>query len=259
MNFGGPFRWTEVSLQPETTTGGPFPAIAEAGKPFYLRYHRGLSDLGTTGEISKIRAHYRVDGGAVKTKLIADGTHDLHTAQLQRIPAKLTVPNSASGEVEYWFEIETKDGRRLYDSDFGANYRVPIAPRGGATLRFDDLWGEAVSGPIRAGETMRIAYDVDRLKQFLRGTFHHGAPTWSVQAFISFDGKAPSELPLLAIQRGEMGQHLDVVPYEAAVKVPEDAHSVRLWFRGSSYGGSVFGGPAWDSDHGANYTYPVER
>jgi hypothetical protein len=233
------------------------PETAEAGKPFAVTYYRNLSDVGGQGELAKIQLKYRIDGGPVKTKSIAVGQRDLHTGQLIRLPAKIDLPANAKGEIEYWFELESKTGHKYYDSDFGKNYHANIIPAGGSVVKFDDLWGDAVSGPIKAGGTLRIAYDVDRLKQFLYGTWHHGAPTWNISAFVSFDGRGAVEIPLTVPKRGQFGVSQDMIPVEAAVEVPADAKQVSLWFRGSSYGGSRFGGPAWDSNYGVNYNYPV--
>lgn len=252
-------RYPSIDLTPTSSWGAPaFPELAEAGKPFVVDYQRGLSDLGQQGELKKVTLHYRIDGGPVKKKVIADGQRDLQTGQLIRIPAKLAIPATAKGEVEYWFSLESKSGGKFYDSDYGKNFHANIVPAGGVMVKLDDLWGDAVSGPIKAGGTLRIAYDVDRLKQFLQGTWHHGAPTWNIMAYVSFDGQPPLELPVTIPNRGDHGMYVDMVPVELAVEVPSSARQVSLWFRGSSYGGSVFGGNAWDSRHGANYNYPVE-
>jgi hypothetical protein len=258
VNFGQWGRWAEVRVGPNANTGGPgVPDLAEAGKPFVVSYGRSPADLGKPGELASVKLHYRIDGGKVKTKTIVDGSRDLQSGQLNRIPARIAVPAGARKEIEYWFELKTTSGETLWDSDFGKNYRANVVPAGGVVARFDDLWGEAISGPIKAGETLRIAYDADRLRQFMYGLWHHGVPTHSIFAYVSFDGGKPMELPLLVPNRGQQGQHLDLIPLEAAVEVPKGAKSVTLWFRGSSYGGSIHGGPAWDSDFGRNYRYPV--
>lgn len=256
--FASYTHWNTLEVSASAGTGGPqIPAIAEAGKPFTVSYHKSLADLGLGGDLKTVTLHYKVDGGPVRKKVIADGQRDLQSGQLVRLPAKIDLPATARGEVEYWFVLESKDGQQTYDSDFGKNYRADIVPAGGAVVKFDDLWGDAVSGPIKAGETLRIAYDVDRVKQFLWGVNHHGVPTWSVSAFVSFDGKPATELPIAVPQRGQFGSTSDMIPVEVAIEVPADAKKVDLWFRGSSYGGSQFGGPAWDSNFGSNYSFPV--
>jgi hypothetical protein len=256
--FAGYGRWNEVAIDDATSSAGPqLPAQAEAGKPFRVSYVRELGDIGQPGTLEKVTLRYQVDGGPIQSKSIADGQRDLSTGQLVRMPAKIDVPPTAKGELTYWFELQTKDGRTVYDSDFGQNYRAEIVPAGGPTVKFDDLWGDAVSGPIHAGGTLRIAYDVDRLKQFMYGWYYRGFPSFSVNAFVSFDGKPAAELPLVTISRGAMGAASGFVPLEAAIEVPSDAKSVSIWFRGSSYGGSVYGGNVYDSKFGANYTYPV--
>lgn len=258
-NFSTWSRWNSVDVGQNAGAGWPqLLGMAEAGKPYVVTYSKELADLGQQGELKKITLHYRIDGGPVKKKAIADGSRDLQSGALLRIPAKVDIPATARGEIEYWFVLETKNGQKHYDSDYGKNFHADIAPAGGAVVKFDDLWGEAINGPIKAGETLRIGYDVDRLKQFMYGTWHHGFPTWSIVAFVSFDGKPATELPIVVPQRGPNGGGVsDMIPVEAAIEVPKDAKNVSIWFRGSSYGGSVFGGNCWDSNFGKNYTYDV--
>lgn len=120
-------------------------------------------------------------------------------------------------------------------------------------MKFDDLWGESLSAPIRAGSTLRLAYDVDRIKPFLQGTSHHGAATWGAKAFVSFDGKAPQEIPLTAVRTGQFGFHEAIEPVEGLVEVPHDAKSVTLYVHGRAYAGG-----AYDSDFGKNDAFPIE-
>ncbi len=249
-------RWPTIQLGENTVGGIEVPNQAEAGKPFTIRYGRGPGDLGQQGALKDVVLHYRIDGGPEQKRslaLVTDPSGFTHREYLQ-----LDLPATAKGELEYWFEQKLEDGRTLWDSDFGRNYRTDILPAGGATLRFDDLWGQAVQGPLRAGGTLRLGYDTDRLKQFLRGTQHHGAETWNVTAFVSFDGRPPVSVPLTIPTRGQFGQTTGMQTLEAAIAIPGDAKQAQVWFRGSAYGGSVFGGNAWDSNFGKNYVYPVE-
>lgn len=170
-----------------------------------------------------------------------------------RSPYRIDVPAGATGEIEYWFKLTTEEGHEHDDSNFGHNLHTNIVPAGGTTVKFDDLWGESTSGPIREGSTLRLTYDVDRIKPFLKGTSHHEAATWSAAAFVSFDGKPPQEVPLTAVRTGDYGFHKEIEPVEGLVEVPHDAKSVTVYIHGRAYGGT-----AYDSDFGKNYTFPVE-
>lgn len=252
-------RWNSVDLGGSVGTGGPGqPAVAEAGKPWVVNYSRGASDLGEQGELKRVEMQWKLNNGDVQTAVVMDGTRDMRTGAQNRFPIKVNLPEDTRGQIQYWFKLETTDGRTLWDSDFGRNHRVDVLGKGGSVVRFDDLWGESVSGPLKAGGTLRLAYDTDRLKQFLRGTRHHGYETWNVTAFVSFDGRPPQELPITTVRRGQYGESNETVTHEAALPIPADARNVSVWFRGSAYGGSVFGGNAWDSNESANYSWPIE-
>jgi hypothetical protein len=204
--------------------------------------------------------HWRVAGGPVQSRVLVDGSRDRQTGELVRLPGRIDLGADARGEIEMWFEQETTDGRTLWDSAFGQNYRARIVPTAGTTIRFDENWDEAQSAPVRAGDAVRFAYDVDRMLGRLAGTQHHGAPTWSVSAFVSFDGGPAQELPLVVPRHGPQGGTLELLPFEGCTVVPEGAHQMSVWFRGTSYAGARdnIGGPAWDSDFGRNYSFPVE-
>ena len=238
------------------------PALAEAGKPFEVGYFRSAADLGHAGDLDQIRLHYRIDGGDIQTETLADGSRDLRNGELLRSRASIDVPATARGEIEYWFELCTKDGETLWDSEGGKNYRVDVVPEGGATVKFDDLWGEAISGPVKAGEALRIAYDADRIRQFLQGMHHHGLATYNIDAFVAFDGKPATPLPIAIVERGTHGESMDMKFFEPAVEVPKDAKQVSIWFKGGAYGGALVNGQwsdaAWDSDYGRNYVFDVE-
>lgn len=257
-------RWNELTLSPTSGAAGPqLPSFVEAGKPFTVNYNRSPQDIGQQGTVASVDMFYRVGGSnEVKTAKIADGSRDMRSGQLLYMPAKLDIPAQAKGDLEYWFRMKTTDGRELWDSDFGKNFHATIVPQGGSTIKFDENWDEKSSGPVYAGETLRLAYDSDRLKQFLRGTSHHGGATWHVSAFVSFNDRPAVELPITVPERGAQGgMTVDMNTHEVAIAVPDDATKVSVWFRGSSYGGSVhnLGGPAWDSDMGRNYTFAVQQ
>lgn len=262
VTFSHWHRWADIEVAPNIAVGGPqLPFIAEAGKPFRVRYARNPADIGQSGTPARITLKWRMEDGPVHTAMIADGTRDMRSGELLRRDVILDIPTDARGTLATWFEVETTDGALLFDSDYGRNYRAQIVPVGGAALRFDDWWGEQLHGELVAGGALRLPYDTDRLRQFLYGTTHRGFETWNVTAFVQFmtanGAQTPIELPLTVAERGPQGSTIGTATYEPAIPIPDDATEVSVWFRGSSYGGSVFGGNAWDSNEGLNYTRPI--
>lgn len=250
-SFASHFEWSGVEYGPQTGNNGiTLPNIAEAGKPLFIDYGRSLENIGLQGTLKKVEMFYRIDGGPVQSATLAEG--ESARAPGLRSAHRIDVPAGAKGEVEYWFKLTGEDGKTHWDSKFGQNYRTNIVPQGGSIVRFDDLWGESLSQPLVAGSTLRLAYDVDRIKPFLRGTSHHGAATWGVVAYVSFDGKPAQEIPLTAVKRGQYGVHEAIEPVEAAVEIPTDAKNVSIWIKGHGYANSVF-----DSDFGKNYSFPI--
>ncbi len=254
--YGDTFGWTRagvVTIDEQTGLHGPFAAFAEAGKPFVVRYLRDPEMLGFPRDVARIELRYRVDGGPVRKALVCDGTRSLHDGSLTFFPARIAVPPDAKGDLEYWFKIEGRDGRVYWDSDYGRNFRANIVPQGGAVLRFDEDWNEAVGGALVAGGTLRLAYDVDRIRPLLDRTHHHGVPTWSVLAHLRFDDGPVIDVPLTAPRHGDYGATTDIQPIEGVVEIPVTARRVTVWFSADAYGAPT----AWDSDFARNYRFAI--
>jgi len=114
------------------------------------------------------------------------------------------------------------------------------------TLTFDAGWNEVADGPLVAGDTVRIDYDLDRLTA-CRGT-DMGSEVWGVTGFAQFDGGQPTSFALSRIAGGE------VVPVVAELELPAGAHHVALWFQNANKWGCV----AYDSNDSANYGFDLE-
>ena len=113
-------------------------------------------------------------------------------------------------------------------------------------LTFSANLSEHADGPIVAGATVKLSYDLDRISDCRGST--NGSDVWGTTAFASFDGGAPKQLAVSRLQAGH------VVPVEAELAIPSTAHSVALWFSTSNRWGCV----AYDSNDGANYAYDIE-
>lgn len=208
--------------------------VAEAGKPLTLVTH---PDMFATA--AKVDVVYRFPGEREEHRLpILDGTRDMRTGAPVCLPATFDVPADASGTLRIAFEVTGQDGHKR--TQWNPHYDAIVMPKGGATVVFDDDWGETVHGQVQAGEKLQLAYDADRLKEVL-GTGGDVRMT----ACVSFDGEPPVELPL----------NLDREPgttFLPALQVPYDAQNVRVWFRGEGDGKVDY-----DSDFGKNYAFAV--
>ncbi|HYX39104.1 MAG TPA: DUF6209 family protein [Oligoflexus sp.] len=120
-----------------------------------------------------------------------------------------------------------------------------IAP---TTLRFLPNAVASADGVVLSGETLILDYDPIRLSQ-CRGKNSRGVEEWTIQAFLSIDGKAPVALDMIEGQG-------TLFPSAAArqVTIP-DGQRLDIWFKASDVTGCV----QWDSNHSQNYTFPIYR
>jgi uncharacterized protein YraI len=112
-------------------------------------------------------------------------------------------------------------------------------------LTFSEDFSEMADGPLVAGATVKLSYDLDRITDCRGET--NGSEVWGTTAFAAFDGGAPKELALSRLQSGR------VVPVEAMLAIPSTATSVELWFTNTNRWGCV----AYDSNDSANYGFEI--
>lgn len=142
--------------------------------------------------------------------------------------------------------LETENGYASFDAG-ACEPTVGVA-------NFRDDFSEDLGGLLRQGGWLQIRYDLDRLTQ-CRGT-HNGHPAWDVLALGRFlPGGQPVEGSVRTLLSPNGRPTNDAVDRPLAVRVPDDAESVELWFRNGTGAGSSC--VAWDSDDGRNYHFPV--
>lgn len=204
----------------------------------------------------------------------------------------LYVPDEAE-MLTYWFRLTTKEtGVTLYDSQQGANYKIPVLPNHKPDALVSDqertdrvpllcfyrawnqshsTWLTGYAKPLQAGSLFYIAYDVNRLKDHLNGTWHDNVPSWDVFAYAQFLNdhneiigqklKMPITYDRSRIHDDGSRSALEHGTVMLPVYIPMTARKVQLWFSGNSYGGShqpgSFGGTAWDSNFSQNWNFPV--
>lgn len=115
------------------------------------------------------------------------------------------------------------------------------------TITFDEDFSESADGPIVAGSSIVVDYDLDRLTACRGST--NGSEVWSITGWAKFGSAAPKQFALTRLQGGV------VVPMRAEVEVPSSAMSVELWFTTNNR----WGCNEYDSNNGANYAFDVEQ
>jgi uncharacterized protein YraI len=112
-------------------------------------------------------------------------------------------------------------------------------------LTFSEDFSESADGPLVAGSTIKIHYDLDRITDCRGST--GGSEVWGTTAFVKI-GSTTKELALSRLQGGR------VVPVEAELALPSTATSIELWFTNTNRWGCV----AYDSNDSANYRFEVD-
>ena len=249
----GLYHTVEAVAGSITYTWSSLPSI-EAGKQFAIRYKRTSLTPPESGNLEKVELFYKIDGGAVQSRLVGDGFRNPSTGELILSPAIIDVPRDARNVFEFWFQLTTSDGKIVWDKSKADPYFVSIIPESNFILKFDANWNTAANETLQAGQSFRIAYDVSRLKSRLTYLYRNDVPVWNVAALVSFDNAAPIEVSLTAVSHDAHGVASDVSMLMPAVKIPQNAKSVSLWFVGRDYVSKVY-----DSNYGKNYTFTIQN
>lgn len=118
------------------------------------------------------------------------------------------------------------------------------ADGGAARLVFSEDFSETADGRLVAGDTIAIAYDLDRITDCRGST--GGSEVWGTTAHVKI-GATVKEYALSRLANGR------VVPVTPELQLPSTATSIELWFSTSNRWGCI----AYDSNEGANYHFDV--
>ena len=189
-----------------------------------------------------IVAYWSTDGGAVAsapvTRLDADG---------QRVATDVTFTVPPGHDLALWFHASDESGCSQWDSDYGRNYHVALAP-GAPTVHFRwPGWSHDVDGTLAAGADVIIDYDIRRLPTCRQD--YNGYQTWDVTVGYRFDGGAAASASLTATPSDS-----ERVQAPARIAAPAGARTMELWFENHDRTGCQ----TWDSDFGANYTFDLQ-
>lgn len=108
-----------------------------------------------------------------------------------------------------------------------------------ATVRFLSDWSHEPSGVIRAGEPLRIEYDIARLA--CCRAERYGQKAWSLLAHVRFHPAGREE------------QAADISSGACEIEVPANTSRIEIWFHNSDHTGCS----AWDSCYGQNFWLDV--
>ncbi len=114
-----------------------------------------------------------------------------------------------------------------------------------AQLTFGEDWSEKLTGAMRGGGTVRIAYDLDRIRDCRGET--NDSQVWGAGGYASFDGGEPVAFELSRLSNGA------VVPVIPELEIPSSATTIELWFAVSNKWGCI----AYDSNMNANYQFDI--
>lgn len=97
-----------------------------AGTPLIVTYFTDAAALNRPDlELQQVTMHWRVGGEDQPNVLVAKRAG--RVGVLERLPTTLLVPAGATGELEYWFELQSVSGETLWDSNYGDNFRLSLA------------------------------------------------------------------------------------------------------------------------------------
>jgi hypothetical protein len=104
----------------------PWTGPLDARLPLFVTWLMDAPGLARPDvQLSAVTLHARVGGVDLPTVLMSDD--ERHQGELVRLPTRLELPADASGELEYWFEVLTTSGETLWHSNYGRNFRLPLA------------------------------------------------------------------------------------------------------------------------------------
>lgn len=104
----------------------PWTGPLDARLPLFVTWLMDAPGLARPDvQLQSVTLHARVGGVDLPTVLMSDD--ERHQGELVRLPTRLELPADAAGELEYWFEVVTTSGETLWHSNFGRNFRLPLA------------------------------------------------------------------------------------------------------------------------------------
>lgn len=213
--------------------------------PIRLSQCRGKNSSGV--EDWTVQAFLAIDGEA---PLALDLIQGRGTQFPYATPASVLIPDGK--RLEVWFKASDVNGCVQWDSNQSQNYaymihRLEEIP----SLVFTGRWNVLQNGTLKAGQPVRLHYDLDRATTCRTGGYH-GSASWEVSPKLFVDGKAvPAQTITFPIEWSRRGQQ------DVLVTLPQ-GKELTLWFENSGY--EYYAGRscmAYDSDFGKNFHFTL--
>jgi len=213
--------------------------------PIRLSQCRGKNSAGV--EEWTVQAFLSIDGEAPLALDLIEGRGTLFP---YAVPLDVIIPDGK--RLDIWFKASDVTGCVQWDSQNNLNYshkiyRLDELP----VISFHGNWQITQEGVLKAGQPVRLHYDLDRATQCRTGGYH-GSASWDVTAQIRVDGAAvPAQKMTFTKSWSERGQQ-DVVQMLPA------GQELTIWFENSGY--EYYAGRAcmaYDSNFGKNYRFPL--
>jgi hypothetical protein len=189
-----------------------------------------------------IVAYWSTDGGPGASAPVT-----MLTADRQRVATDVAITVAPGHDLALWFHASDEGGCSEWDSDYGRDFHVALAP-GLPTVHF--RWpdfSDDVDGTLAAGAELVIDYDLRRLPWCRQD--YNGHPTWDVTVGYRFDGGAAATASLTTTP-----SDYQRVQAPARITAPAGAHTMELWFENHDRTGCQ----RWDSAYGANYSFALQ-
>jgi hypothetical protein len=159
----------------------------------------------------------------------------------------LSIPETASGTLQYWFRYEDAYHRSFWDSQRGQNYRVEIVPADPAVIRFAASGAPTVTGTLRRGGAARVEYTLSRFTSFVLGGQTRADKVSRLEAAVSFDdmrsnewasmlgeAKSSAAVDIPNLVANGWTYYPDEVLVSPVFRIPESASSMKVWVVGEA-------------------------
>jgi len=130
----------------------PWSGPLDARLPLFVTWLMDATALARPeAQLASVTLHARVGDVELPPVLLTDDAR--HQGELVRLPTRLELPADAAGELEYWFEVVTTAGETLWHSNWGRNFRLPLASGAAAVAQLSAMLDSA--GELSAQPALR--------------------------------------------------------------------------------------------------------